>query len=312
MFYQITEQKIQEINYEQIHSDGIILGLINLEELSKIYDDMGFDDITFEHCKMKTSTFQNSSLIYSNYTFGMLHILDVETIEQVHSKFAFYLMKNLLLIVDLYSPNHCIEQAFQTTLQRSQTSKNLTLPWLFTSFLFNFLSKDNQSLELFEIKLETLEKQVLSSRTNHIRTEIFHYRRELLILKNYYEQFITIADEIIQNTNQLFEFEQLIPLNHYQSRILRLSGHTKELSEYVSEIKDSYMAQLDINLNSTMKLFTIVTSIFMPLTLIVGWYGMNFKYMPELSWKYGYLWVIGLCILVFLLCIFWFKKKRFF
>jgi magnesium transporter len=61
-----------------------------------------------------------------------------------------------------------------------------------------------------------------------------------------------------------------------------------------------------------MKVFTVITTIFMPLTLIVGWYGMNFKYMPELNWKYGYLTVIIASILVVSGCIFFFKKKKLF
>lgn len=60
-----------------------------------------------------------------------------------------------------------------------------------------------------------------------------------------------------------------------------------------------------------MKLFTMVTIIFQPLTLIVGWYGMNFKYMPELGWKFGYLYVIVLSIVVVGVILYWFKKRKF-
>lgn len=70
-------------------------------------------------------------------------------------------------------------------------------------------------------------------------------------------------------------------------------------------------ATLNYNLNNTMKLFTMVTIIFQPLTLIVGWYGMNFKYMPELGWKFGYLYVIVLSIVVVGVILYWFKKRKF-
>ena len=59
-----------------------------------------------------------------------------------------------------------------------------------------------------------------------------------------------------------------------------------------------------------MKIFTIVTSIFLPLTLIVGWYGMNFENMPELTWKYGYLAVIICCIAMVVGMIGYFKHKK--
>ena len=60
-----------------------------------------------------------------------------------------------------------------------------------------------------------------------------------------------------------------------------------------------------------MKLFTMVTIIFQPLTLIVGWYGMNFKNMPELGWRFGYLYVIILSILVVGGILYYFKKKKY-
>jgi magnesium transporter len=61
-----------------------------------------------------------------------------------------------------------------------------------------------------------------------------------------------------------------------------------------------------------MKIFTVVSVVFMPLTLIVGWYGMNFRDMPELTWKYGYPAVAVLCVAVVIVCIRYFKKKKYF
>ena len=59
-----------------------------------------------------------------------------------------------------------------------------------------------------------------------------------------------------------------------------------------------------------MTLLTVITSIFMPLTLIAGWYGMNFKYMPELDYKSAYPIVIGVSIAIVVVCLIFFKKKK--
>jgi magnesium transporter len=61
-----------------------------------------------------------------------------------------------------------------------------------------------------------------------------------------------------------------------------------------------------------MKLFTAITSIFFPLTLIVGWYGMNFRYMPEFEWKYGYIFVIALSVSVVTVLTALGKKRKWF
>jgi magnesium transporter len=62
--------------------------------------------------------------------------------------------------------------------------------------------------------------------------------------------------------------------------------------------------------NDVMKILTIFSAYFLPLTFIVGLYGMNFDFMPELGWKYGYPMVIGFMVLVFLLIYIWFRRKK--
>ena len=83
------------------------------------------------------------------------------------------------------------------------------------------------------------------------------------------------------------------------------------LREYSLQISDAYQTQIDIRQNVVMKVLTVVTAIFLPLTLIAGWYGMNFDYMPELRWDYGYLYVFILSIMVVIGCLWIFKRKKF-
>ena len=74
--------------------------------------------------------------------------------------------------------------------------------------------------------------------------------------------------------------------------------------------RDLYNAQLEVRQNRTMTLLTVITTIFMPLTLIAGWYGMNFRYMPEQEWHYGYLIVFVVSILIVVFCLICFRKKK--
>ena len=82
------------------------------------------------------------------------------------------------------------------------------------------------------------------------------------------------------------------------------------LQESVNQLCDLYQSQLAIRQNDFMKVFTIVTSVFLPLTLITGWYGMNFAGMPELKWQYGYPCVIAVSLAIAVLLIWYFKKKK--
>ncbi|MEG2775071.1 MAG: CorA family divalent cation transporter, partial [Acetivibrio sp.] len=97
----------------------------------------------------------------------------------------------------------------------------------------------------------------------------------------------------------------------FADRAARLQGETQVLREYAMQVQDVYQAEIGIRQNNVMKVLTMVTTIFLPLTLIVGWYGMNFIHMPELAWKYGYPVIIGISLLVVISSLIIFKKKKF-
>ena len=92
--------------------------------------------------------------------------------------------------------------------------------------------------------------------------------------------------------------------------VSRLFDIVNSLLEYTAQIRDTYKSRLDVRQNHIMTVLTVVTTIFMPLTLIVGWYGMNFKYMPELNSPLGYPLVIAVSALIVVFSLIFFKIKK--
>ena len=82
--------------------------------------------------------------------------------------------------------------------------------------------------------------------------------------------------------------------------------------EMTSDMRDNYLSLNSNRMNSIMMTLTVISSIFIPLTFIVGVYGMNFENMPELKWHYGYFFVLGFMGLITLGLILWFKRKGWF
>jgi len=115
---------------------------------------------------------------------------------------------------------------------------------------------------------------VSSERLNKIRCDI----RDL---RNHYEQLLDLAKVLEENDNNFFAFDNLRYFRLFSNRIERLRDHT-------IQVRDVYKTHLDVKQNNIMTVLTVVTTIFLPLTLIVGWYGMNFKYMSELEYKISY------------------------
>ena len=96
----------------------------------------------------------------------------------------------------------------------------------------------------------------------------------------------------------------------FSNRAERLHDHVEMLREYLVQIRELYQSLIAVQQNQVMSILTVVTTIFLPLTLIAGWYGMNFPNMPEFGWKYAYPAVIIVSILVIILEIIYFKKKK--
>ena len=178
-------------------------------------------------------------------------------------------------------------------------------------FLQGLIRGDTKHLEQLEDTIVGLADAVITREEECVHESV-NLRRELLRLKKYYEQLQSIADELCENDNGLLSEESLRWFSIWESRVERLLRAVLNLRDYLTQVREAYQAQIDIRQNELMKFFTVVTSIFLPLSLIVGWYGMNFSNMPELRWKFGYPVIIGLCALIVAGEIVLFKKKRWF
>ena len=140
--------------------------------------------------------------------------------------------------------------------------------------------------------------------------EMNDIRGDLLDLRVHYEQMIDLGQELQENENGFFKDENLRYFHMFTERVIRLQEMVYGERDYVAQLRDLQQAQLEVRQNTIMTVLTVITTIFLPLTLIAGWYGMNFIHMPELSWVYGYPAVIAISILIVAGCLYWFKKKK--
>lgn len=171
------------------------------------------------------------------------------------------------------------------------------------------LKGDVAHLDQLETEITDTENEVISGSQAGYLDKIISFRRELLHLKRYYEQLDSIFDEAEANDNNLLPSEIVRRFTILGSRTDRYLRNVGNLREYVAQMREAYQSQIDIQQNILMKVFTVVTAIFLPLTLLVGWYGMNFR-MPELQWKYGYPTVIAISVAVVIFLVWLFKKKK--
>ena len=166
-------------------------------------------------------------------------------------------------------------------------------------------------LEKCEDNMIKIEDMIIKGKTSkNTNKDIFKLKKSLSLYFKYYKSIIRFVDMLMENDNDILDEENFKYLSIFESRIDRLVADVEYLIDETTHIQDLYRATLDYSQNNIMRVFTVVTTLFLPLTLITGWYGMNFKYMPELSWKYGYLGVFVISILIVISCIMFFKRKK--
>lgn len=202
------------------------------------------------------------------------------------------------------------EEKANIILYTMTEEEGLTNERVFYHFFALLLKGDMDFLNSLEEEISKNEDLVLSGGKASYLKFITAWRQELLRLKRYYEQLDCIFDEMTMNDNQLFSEDGIRRIMTLRNRTERYLGAVKNLQEMVSQLREAYQAQLSIEQNDLMKVFTVVTVIFLPLSLLVGWYGMNFSYMPEIRWKYGYPAVILVSVAIAAVLIWKFKKKR--
>ncbi len=177
-------------------------------------------------------------------------------------------------------------------------------------FLYNyiaeFISKDAQILESYERTLMEMEDETSKGMSEHFRSRLQPVRKQLLTLRGYYDQLADMARELEENEDKYFARKQLKYFATAADRAERLKDRAAYLLEYAQQVRDAYQALVDAKQNDNMKFLTVISTIFFPLTLITGWYGMNFENMPEL--KTGYPAVIFVSLVVIVVCMLIFNK----
>jgi magnesium transporter len=165
-------------------------------------------------------------------------------------------------------------------------------------------------LESVDKNLDSIEASIMKGEIEEYPMQLNDIRSELLDMNRHYEHLIDLAKELEENENGFFQEANLRYFRLLAERVQRLQDHVTTLREYIVQLRDLVSEQLSIRQNKIMTLLTVITSIFMPLTLIAGWFGMNFINMPSTNSKIGYPITIGVSALIIVIELVWFHKKK--
>ena len=261
---------------------------------------MGMDlDLDLSDCRETKAVVNYDSLT------GSLFIPDRDNITGRRHTILFALDEKGVVLIDDGTYAGTLVEAVRRT-------KKWRMPSL-ERFLYDFLEKiierDLSMLEEMETRLDRTERKILEVPPDDYPAELNEIRGMLLDLRVHYEQMIDLGQELEENENGFFSQENLRFFRLFTERVMRLQESVSSLREYVVQLRDLVQSRTEIRQNRIMTLLTVVTSVFMPLTLIAGWYGMNFRYMPELDEPLAYPILIVVSLLIVAGCLYWFRKK---
>lgn len=302
--YFLIEETLREISAQEIRKSGKqYVAVLSFEEWKESRDsfDMGID-MDLNYSEIYTT---KAEVNYDSLT-GSFSVPNRADLSGEDFKFAFALDEKGIVFID-------DSQKAQEIIESIRNTKKWKLPSL-ERFLYDFLDQivkdDLRLMEKYESELNDIEKKIMDGDEKFPSGRLNDIRNDIRYLRIHYEQLMDLGQEFEENENNFFKRDNLRYFRLFLNRMARLHDSSTALRDYTMQLRDLYKAHMDIKQNRIMTVLTIVTTVFMPLTLIVGWYGMNFKYMPELSFRWSYPIVIAVSLIIACGSLLYFKKKK--
>lgn len=190
--------------------------------------------------------------------------------------------------------------------------KSPSLERFLYDFLESLIASDLTLLEECEETLSIMEDEILSGDLEGQMERIIGMRNDLKTLRVHYEHLMDLGQELEENENGFFKKNRIRYFELFTKRVIRLEDVASGVREHTVQVRELYQSQQQEKQNHLMGVLTAVSTIFLPLTLIAGWYGMNFTNMPLIQVPWGYPVIIILSVVVAVACTWYFKKHDWF
>ncbi|CAF1059111.1 unnamed protein product [Adineta ricciae] len=235
-------------------------------------------------------------------------IQPITHIEQI----SFYLKENILITFQ-EKPKDIFEAIKNRIRQNKGRIRRSKIDYLFYSLIDTIVDRYMDVLDNIGTKVEAIDHQLMRTLSRDTLEQIYDLKREML----YFRRSISPLKEIInklhkEEETQIMQESTTIYLKDLFDHIVQVNDTIDTYREMLSSFIDFYMMLNSNAMNEVVKTLTIISTIFIPLTFIVGVYGMNFDYIPEIHWRYGYFVVLGCMTLLTLIMLSCFKRKNWF
>lgn len=159
-------------------------------------------------------------------------------------------------------------------------------------------------------KIEQMEERLVIEPDRQMINEIYALKTEMLFMRKAIWPLREIVNALERGDSMFFQEATLLYMRDVYDHIIQVIETLETYREMVTGMLDIYLSSVSHKLNEVMKVLTIISTIFIPLTFLAGVYGMNFKYMPELEWEWGYPLIWAIMIISALFMVRYFRRKK--
>ncbi len=165
-------------------------------------------------------------------------------------------------------------------------------------------------LEKLGENIEAMAEELVSEPTQKTLQQIHSLKRQMISLRKSVWPLRELIGGLQRSESSLIKQDTNIYLRDVYDHTIQVIDTVESFRDTVSGMLDIYLSSISNRMNAVMKVLTIIATIFIPLTFIAGIYGMNFKYMPELEWRWGYGLVLIVMMMVVVIMLIYFKRKK--
>ncbi|MFH1429791.1 MAG: magnesium/cobalt transporter CorA, partial [Candidatus Margulisiibacteriota bacterium] len=167
-------------------------------------------------------------------------------------------------------------------------------------------------LEHFSDKMESVDEELTNGNAPDVLKKIRELKRETMFMRRVAWPLREMVGSLAQRSSELITPATAPYIRDVYDHVIQVIESVETLREMVAGMMEIYNSNISNRMNEVMKVLTVIATLFIPLTFIAGIYGMNFKYMPELEWRWGYYSVWLVMIMVAITMLVYFKKKKWF
>lgn len=288
------------INIDGIHQSDII------EQIGQIFD---LHPLTLENIM---NTDQRPKIEYfTNYIYIALKMIYWDETEQETAIEHISLILTNHTVISFQEREGDIFDPIRKRLKNKQGQIRISgADYLIYALLDLIVDQYFVVLEKLGDKTESIEDDLINQPDPANLSIVHHNKRNLIFLRNSVWPLREVISKLEKDESKLIQKSTKLFLRDIYDHTIQIIETVEALRDMLSGLLDIYLSSVSNKMNEVMKVLTIIATFFIPLTFIAGIYGMNFEYMPELSWKWGYPIILSIMFLIGLGMYFFFKKKN--